>query len=79
MVNLNEHSFKNTSTWEYGDMQYEVLTYEEKTRKVFIRATNISSIYYFDYTSETITRKLSKDNTIKLENFRHDMTKVFNF
>jgi len=71
MVNL-----KNSSRFNRGDNYYDIIGYVEKTNKVIIEKTNKSSIYYANHTTTQITRKLSKDKTIKVDSVTYSLAEM---
>lgn len=70
-----EHTetFGNSSIWKIGDFTFDILYYDEKSRKVHIEKQDRFGIYYTDIKTTHITRKLSKDGFIRLEGYKHDL------
>ena len=62
--------------WTHCDTKYEVVDYREKTRTVVLHKTTRYGIYYTDIKVDSITRKLSKDKTIKVANHTLDLSKM---
>jgi len=72
-------TFTKQGIWKYGDITYEIIGYNEKTRKVIIEKSNRFGIYYTDIRVTQITRKLTKDGFINLERISHSLRHIIGF
>ena len=59
-------TFKNGSV-KIGDTIYTPVSVDTKSRKLVIEAQKRNGIYYSDITFRTITRKVTKNGTFKLD------------
>ena len=62
--------------WVHCDDTYEVVGYNEKSKKIYLTKSNRYGIYYNEIRVTSITRKLSKDKTIKVANHTLDLSKM---
>ena len=65
-----------TGRFKYHDNSYDIVGYNQKKRLVIIEKIFQRSIYYGDYTKTQITRKLTKNRTIKIDNLTYDLSTV---
>lgn len=66
----------SSGSWKHCDDTYEVIGYNEKKRTLMLSKVHRHGIHYYDITATNITRKLSKDKTIKLANHTLDCSKM---
>ena len=63
--------------WKHGtDTSYTVINYKESKREVILEKRHKYGIYFTDIKVTNITRKLSKDKTIKVANHTLDLSEV---
>jgi len=67
---------KTSGRFVIGDNHYDVIGYDEKSRKVIIEKTFQKSIFYNDVDVKKITRVLSKNKTIEVEGRTYDLSEV---